>query len=157
LRGDASENLQLGNKIEVWAYNAKTFELINNSPFPSLQDAANYFNVNYRTITRHLDTKIATMQNKTLVTRGGGAAPGDSKLIAELTKGKPTVASYARSEIWVYKVDANGGLTLIPNQPFITKREALRELGLHISVLNKYLDTSEVYRDLLFFTSPRHT
>lgn len=103
----ASENLQLGNKKEVWAYNAKTFELINNSPFPSLQDTANYFNVNYRTITRHLDTKIATMQNKTLVYFFKKEI--DSKLIAELTKGKPTVASYARSEIWVYKVDANGG------------------------------------------------
>lgn len=62
-----SENLQLGNKIKVWAYNAKTLELINNSPFSSLLDAANYFNVDYRIIRRHLDTNKATMQNKTLV------------------------------------------------------------------------------------------
>jgi hypothetical protein len=63
----ASEDLQLGKKIIVWAYLANTFELINNSPFPSLLDAANYFSVNYRTIARHLDTKLATTQNKIMV------------------------------------------------------------------------------------------
>jgi len=34
-------------------------------PFSSLQSAASYFNVNYRTIRRHLDTKLSTIQNKT--------------------------------------------------------------------------------------------
>lgn len=63
----ASYSLQLGNKIKVWAYNAETLELINGSAFPSLFDAGNYFNVNYRTITRYLDTKLASMQNKTPV------------------------------------------------------------------------------------------
>ena len=103
-----SENLQLGNKIKVWVYNAKTFKLINNSPFPSLVDAANYFNINYRTVTRHLDTKFPTMQNKTLVYFFKKEI--DSKLIAELSKGK--IARYTRSEIWAYKVDDNGELTL---------------------------------------------
>jgi len=55
----------------------------------------------------------------------------------------------------VYKVEDKGGLALIPDQPFKTKREAIRVLGIHISVLNKHLDTSEMFRDLLFFTSPR--
>lgn len=64
---ESSQTLKLGNKVEVWAYNAKTLELINDSPFYSLQSAASYFNVNYRTINRHLDTKLATTQNKTLV------------------------------------------------------------------------------------------
>jgi hypothetical protein len=32
-----------------------------------LLEVANYFNVNYRTITIHLDTKLASMQNKLLV------------------------------------------------------------------------------------------
>ena len=92
-------------------YNAKTFELINNSPFPSLLDAANYFNVDYRTITIHLDTKLATMQNKTWVYFFKNQV--SSKLIDELKKDKP--ASYAGSEIWVYKVDVDAVLTLIPS------------------------------------------
>ena len=32
-----------------------------------MSSAANYFKVNYRTIGRHLDTELATVQNKTLV------------------------------------------------------------------------------------------
>jgi len=62
-----SENLELGNKRKVYAYDANTLDLINNSPFSSISDAADYFKVNYRTISRHLDTKLATMQNKMLV------------------------------------------------------------------------------------------
>jgi hypothetical protein len=149
-----SENLQLGNKVKVWVYNAKTFELINNSPFPSLLDTANYFNVNYRTITRHLDTKLATMQNKTLVYFFKNEV--SSELIDELKKDKPAMASYVRSEIWVYKLDLSGELTLMPDQPFLTKREAIKEIGIHISVLKKYLDTSLDYKGMFFFTSPRH-
>lgn len=91
----ASENLQLGNKILVWAYKAKTFELINNSPFSSLLDAANYFNVNYRTITRHLDTKLVTTQNKILVYFFKKEV--DSKLIAELKNDELGVARYMRT------------------------------------------------------------
>ena len=73
-----------------------------------------------------------------------------SELINELKKYKP-VASYARSEIWVYKLDSLGQLSLLPNQPFLTKREALRKMGIHISVLNKYLNTNQYYKGMLFF------
>ena len=52
--------LQLGNKKKVWAYNSQTLDLINN--FPGLGLAAEYFNVEYRTIKRHLDTKTATSE-----------------------------------------------------------------------------------------------
>lgn len=121
----ASENLQLGNKVKVWAYNAKTLELINNTPFPSLLDAVNYFNINYRTITRHLDTKLATIQNKTWVYLFKNQI--SSELIDLLKKDKPAIASYARSEIWVYKLDVNGKLTLLPNQPFLCNVQFLSE------------------------------
>lgn len=39
-------------------YNAETLELVNNMPFDSLKLAAEYLEVEYRTIKRHLDTKI---------------------------------------------------------------------------------------------------
>ena len=47
---ELSQTLQLGNKVEVWVYNAQTLELINGSPFSSLGSAASNFNVDYRTI-----------------------------------------------------------------------------------------------------------
>lgn len=62
-----SESISLGNKLEVWAYEAKTLNLINNAPFSSISAAANYFNVEYRTISRHLDTKVATNKNNLFV------------------------------------------------------------------------------------------
>jgi len=62
-----------------------------------------------------------------------------------------------RTKIWVYKVDAIGTLSLVTNKPFITKREVIKVIGIHITVLNKYLDTSQVYRDMLFYTYPRDT
>ena len=54
--------LQLGNKKKVWASNSQTLDLINN--FPSLKLATEYFNVEYRTINRYLDTKIATSEKR---------------------------------------------------------------------------------------------
>lgn len=101
----------MGNKVEVWAYCAKTLELIKESPFSSIQAAANYFNVNYRTISRHLDTKLATIQNNILVYlfRKEINSVLKNELLTNLKR-----ARNARSEIWVYKVEDNGGLTLIP-------------------------------------------
>lgn len=61
---ELSKNIRLGNKVKVYAYDAITLDLINNEPFSSISDTATYFNVNYRVITRHLDTKLATKQNK---------------------------------------------------------------------------------------------
>jgi hypothetical protein len=54
------DSLKLGNKKEVWIYDAETLKLVNNMPYPSLKLAAEYLEVEYRTIKRHLDTKIST-------------------------------------------------------------------------------------------------
>lgn len=54
------DSLKLGNKKEVWVYDAETLKLVNNMPYASLKLAAEYLQVNYRTIARHLDTKIST-------------------------------------------------------------------------------------------------
>jgi len=53
-------SLKLGNKKKVWIYDAETLKLVNNMPYASLKLAAEYLKVDYRTITRHLDTKIST-------------------------------------------------------------------------------------------------
>jgi hypothetical protein len=57
----------------------------------------------------------------------------------------------------VYKLDENGVLNLIPDQPFKTKREATRVLKIHITVLNKYLDSFEIYKGFLIFSSPQNS
>lgn len=53
--------------MKVWAYDAKTLDMINNEPFSSISVAADYFNVNYRRISRNLDTKKFTKQNNMFI------------------------------------------------------------------------------------------
>jgi hypothetical protein len=51
----------------VYVYDANTLELVNNAPFDSLLDTANYFGIDYRTITRHLNTNKAIKRGERLV------------------------------------------------------------------------------------------
>lgn len=44
--------MQLGLKVPDYVYDANNLELVNNAPFDSLLDTANYFGVDYRTIAR---------------------------------------------------------------------------------------------------------
>ena len=148
-----SGDITLGNKIKVWAYDAIALDLINHEPFSSISVAADYFNVNYRTITRHLDTKLATKQNKMSVYFFKEEIDSDLKL--ELMKERSKF-HYSRGEIWVYKLDKEGELKLLPNQPFKTKREAVRELSIHNTVISKYMDTGLEYKGLLLYSTAQN-
>jgi hypothetical protein len=101
-----------------------------------------------------LDTKFASSQNKILVYFFTKEI--DSILKSDLLK-NINRAHYARTEIWVYRLDEHGVLNLIPHQPFKTKREAIRALKIHITVLNKYWDSSEIYKGFLIFSSPQNS
>ena len=142
-----------GKKIKVWVYKAKTLELIEDSPFSSLLAAAGYFNINPRTISRHLDTKKATNQNKTLVYFFSEEI--SSALRTELLNSTHK-CHYIHTELWVYQVDNKGVLNLMANQPFKTKREASRVLHIHTTTLSRLIDSSEVYKGLLIYSSPQH-
>lgn len=149
-----SEDITLGNKIKVWAYDATTLDLINNEPFPSISAAADSFNVNYRTINRHLDTKVATKQNKMSVYFFKKEINSDLNL--ELMK-QAEKFHYARGEIWAYKLEGEGNKILLPNQPFKTKREAVRELHMHNTVISKYIDTGIEYKGLLLYSTAQNS
>ena len=149
-----SEDITLGIKIKVWAYDATTLDLINNEPFPSIIVAADYFNINYRTINRHLDTKVATKQNKMSVYFFKKEINSDLKM--ELMK-QAEKFHYARGEIWAYKLEGEGKKILLPNQPFKTKREAVRELHMHNTVISKYIDTGIEYKGLLLYSTAQNS
>lgn len=85
-----------------------------------------------------LDTKLASMQNKLLVYFFKKEL--DSQLKNEL-----------KTEIWVYIINDQGKLILIPNQPFKTKCEVIRVLGIHLTTLNNHLNIFKLYKNLLFF------
>jgi len=59
-------SLRKTRNCTVWAYNGITLEWITNS-FSSLQKAAEYFNVGYRSVLNHLDTELATKKGENLV------------------------------------------------------------------------------------------
>jgi NUMOD1 domain len=64
---DKAGQIQLGLKKPVYVYDANTLELVNNTPFDSLLDTAKFFDVNYRTISRHLNTNKAIKRSGRLV------------------------------------------------------------------------------------------
>nr|AMX22319.1 hypothetical protein [Cryphonectria parasitica] len=58
-------SLRKFNNNRVWAYSASTLELISDS-FSSMQKAADYFKVDYRSILTHMDTNLATLKVENL-------------------------------------------------------------------------------------------
>lgn len=54
------------NNCKVWVYNASTLELMWDS-FTSMQKAAEFFNVDYRSILNNLDTELASIKGGKLV------------------------------------------------------------------------------------------
>jgi len=136
-------------KIKVWAYCAKTLELINNTYFTSMQQAANYFNVMYTTVARHLDKKLATKQGGRLVYLFSKEISEDMRdnLLKETKK-----ATNATTEVWVY-IKLNGQFTLLDNnQPFKSKLQASKTLNMSHKTISKFLDTYACYKEFYFFS-----
>lgn len=118
---EISECISLGNKVKVWVYDAKTLDLINNKSFSSISTTAGYFNVNYRTISRNLDTEKYTKQNNMLVYLFKKEINLDLKTkLLKLTLNFSNI----RTKVWVYKLDEKGKLKLLPDQPYKNKKEA---------------------------------
>jgi hypothetical protein len=59
-----------------------------------------------------------------------------------------------RTEVWVYRLDEKEKLNLLPNQPFKTKKEAARELHIHNTKINEYLDSGKEYKGFFIYSSP---
>ena len=132
--------MQLGLKIPIYVYEANTLELINNAPFDSLADAANYFGVDYRTIARNLDSNKITKRKGMLVYFFKKELDTDSskQLLATI----PTIADSRNynTKVWVYKAD---NLELINNCPFDSILSAVSYIGIAKSTLYRNLDSGK--------------
>jgi hypothetical protein len=147
-------SLQLGLKVPVYVYDANTLELINNKPFDSLLEAADYFGVDYRTISRHLNTNKATKRGDRLVYFF------KQILDAQLSKQLLTAVEIGDSrnyntKVWVYISD---NMELINSRPFDSISSAVSYLGISKSTIYRNLDTDKpvslrkVKLNLYFFT-----
>jgi hypothetical protein len=139
-------DVQLGIKIPVYAYEANTLELVNNAPFDSLSDAANYF-VDYRTIVRHLNTNKATKWGGILVYFMHSlrcVAHTKKKLDRNLNKqlidtGRRIADSRSyNTKVWVYNAY---NLELINHRPFDSILSAANHIGIAKSTLYRNLDS----------------
>jgi len=143
-------SLRKYNNLKVWVYDALTLELIADV-FSSMKKAADYFNVDYRSLLKHLDTKIATM-------KGGKSVLLFSNELTELEKesllNKIKKRTNETTPVWVYK-NVNGELILIDNNKpsFSSKFLASKSLNISTKTISKYLDSDKSYKGLYFYTT----
>lgn len=133
----------------VWAYNAITLELITDS-FSSIQKAAEYFNVDYRSVVKHLDTELATKKGNYLVLFFNDKLT-DLKRKELLNNLK--LAKNETTEIWVYKKLDDKLILMNSNEPsFSSKHLAAKELKLSSKTISKFLNTHKDYKGLYFYS-----
>lgn len=92
--------LRKHNNLKVWVYDALTLELISDV-FSSMKKAADYFNVDYRSLLNHLDTKLATVKGGKLVLLFSNEL---TKLEKESLLNKVKKATNETTPVWVYKM-----------------------------------------------------
>lgn len=135
---------------EVWAYNAKSMELINNSSFVSMQKCAEFFNVDYRSISNNLDTKLAINKSGQFIYLFSNEL--DKTTLQELSINFQ-IAKNSVSPIWVYTKPEDKYIILETDQPFKSKLQASKELNISAKTITRYVNTNKNYKGLYFFNS----
>ena len=139
-------SLRKTNNCAIWVYDANNLQLFYGT-FNSMQKAADHFNIDYRSILKHLDTnklkndKLVLFYSKKLILE-------DFKDIKiEKIKKNETI------KLEIYK-QINNKLVLINNNKptFNSKYLAAKELNITNKTINKYLDTDKSYNDLFFYS-----
>lgn len=140
-------SLRKTNNCEVWVYDANNLESIYGT-FNSMQKAADHFNIDYRSILKHLDTNKATLKNDKLVLFYS------KKLSLEDIKGiKVEKIKNETVKLWIYNQINNILVLINNNQPtFNSKYIAAKELKISHKTITKYLDTNKSYNDLFFYS-----
>jgi|SRR5687767_1273737 hypothetical protein len=120
-------------------------------PFTSMQKTAEYFNVDYRSILNHLDTKLASIKGGKLVLL---------LFSHELTKlQKESLLNNIKKvvnvtvSLWVYKKVKDNFILINNNKPsYASKLEASKDLKISNKTISKYLDTNKEYKGFYFYS-----
>jgi hypothetical protein len=119
-----------------------------------MQKAADHFNIDYRTIQRHLDTNIITKQNEQLLLLFSNELTEEDKkeLFNNINKAKNAITS-----VWIYKKIDNQLILINENKPtYTSKLKASQDLSISSKTITKVLDTNKSYKDLFFFSEQQH-
>ena len=137
------------NCRKVWVYNALTLELLTHF-FCSMQKAADYLKVDYRSILNHLDTDKATIKGGKLVLLFSDKLTQEKK---DLLLNYVQKASHEPVAIWVYK-NVEDKLTLLNNKKtnYSSKLEASILLKISSKTIDKYLNIGKEYKGLYFYS-----
>lgn len=129
-----THSLRKFNNLNIWVYDALTLELIDS--FSSMQKAADYFNVDYRSLLKHLDTKLATNKNSRLIL----VFSKELTLLEKESLKSVNKVTYETTPVWVYK-NVDGELILInSNKPtYNSKFSASKDLNISSKTISKYL------------------
>jgi len=109
-----------------------------------MQKAADYFNVDYRSILNHLHTELASIKGGKLVLLFSHdlTKPEKQSILSNAKK-----AINATVSLWVYKKVNDKFILINSNKPSYTSRfEACKDLKISNKTINKYLDTNKVYK-----------
>ena len=144
------KTLTRSNLKSVWVYDAETMELINGTPFPSINKCTEYFKVDSRSIVNNMDTKLAVVKKGLIIYFFSNEI---SKELKHKLLGGLHLAPRVVTKIWVYKV-LDGEYTLYDNnQPFSSKLQVYKQLAVASDTVSRYLDTHKGYKGLFFFSS----
>jgi hypothetical protein len=145
-------NLRKTNNFEVWVYDANKLESIYGT-FNSIKKAADQFNLDYRTILKHLDTNKATIKNDKLVFFFSKKLTLEEIKKLKLNSIKPYFKKGETLRLWVYKKINSEFILINNNEPTFTSKElASKELKMSPKTITKYLDTNNSYKDLFFYS-----
>ncbi len=141
------------NNLKVWVYDANSLELISDV-FSSIQKLSEYFNIDYRSLLKHLDTNVATL-------KGGKLVLLFSNELTELKKislkNNIKQVTNETTPVWVYK-NINNELILIDSRKptFSSKVLASKNLNMSTKTISKYLDSGKPYKELYLYCVTRN-
>ncbi len=141
------------NNLKVWFYDAKSLELISDV-FSSMKKLAEYFNVDYRSLLKHLDTNIASLKGGKLVLLfSNELTEFKKKSLKEIIK----QVTNETTPVWVYK-NINNELILIDSRKptFSSKHLATKNLKISTKTISKYLDSGKCYKRLYLYSVSRN-
>nr|YP_009268529.1 hypothetical protein [Beauveria malawiensis]AMD61755.1 hypothetical protein [Beauveria malawiensis] len=121
------------NNCKVWVYDALTLELLTDK-FASMQKAADYFNIDYRTILNNMDTNLAIIKdNKWILIFSHELTESEKKLLISNTQKAVNRTVYLK----VCK-KVNGEYVLLDNnKPYYTsKLEASKQLKISTKTIS---------------------
>lgn len=141
--------LRKNHNCKVWVYNASTLELMWD-PFTSMQKAAEFFNVDYRSILNNLDTELASIKGGKLVLLFSQEL---TKLQKELLLNNIKKKVNVTVSIWVYKKVNDNFILINNNKPsYVSKLEASKDLKISPKTLSSYLDSNKEYKGFYFYS-----